>query len=150
MPSSCVLTLECDPGRVLTSGEGTAKYNEDWLGTVRGASSCVLRPRDTREVSSILAHCASRQLAICPQVLITNSSHLSRQPPSLQGGNTGLVGGSVPVFDEVVVSTELMTNIEAIDPGSGVAVCQVLIFMICILSIIFIIIVSSQVWCWRA
>ena len=53
----------------------------------------------------------------------------------------------MPVFDEVVVSTELMTNIEAIDPGSGVAVCQVLIFMICIL---FIIIVSSQVWCWRA
>ena len=60
------------------------------------------------------------------------------------------MGGSVPVFDEVVVSTELMTNIEAIDPGSGVAVCQVLIFMICFLSIIFIIIVSSQVWCWRA
>ena len=60
------------------------------------------------------------------------------------------MGGSVPVFDEVVVSTELMTNIETIDPGSSVAVCQVLIFMICILSIIFIIIVSSQVWCWRA
>ena len=66
-----IVTLECDPGRVLTSSEGTSKYNEDWLGTVRGASSCVLRPRDTREVSSILAHCASRQLAICPQVLVT-------------------------------------------------------------------------------
>ena len=44
---------------------------------------------------------------------------------SFQGGNTGLVGGSVPVFDEVVVSTELMTDIETIDSGSGVAVCQV-------------------------
>ena len=44
---------------------------------------------------------------------------------SFQGGNTGLVGGSVPVFDEVVVSTELMTEIETIDSGSGVAVCQV-------------------------
>ena len=43
---------------------------------------------------------------------------------SFQGGNTGLVGGSVPVFDEVVVSTELMTEIETIDSGSGVAVCQ--------------------------
>ena len=42
-----------------------------------------------------------------------------------QGGNTGLVGGSVPVFDEVVVSTELMTNIETVDTSSGVAVCQV-------------------------
>ena len=29
------------------------------------------------------------------------------------------------MFDEVVVSTELMTDIETIDSGSGVAVCQV-------------------------
>ena len=65
-----IVTFDDDPGRVLTSGEGISKYNEDWLGTVRGASSCVLRPRDTREVSSILAHCSSRHLAICPQVLI--------------------------------------------------------------------------------
>ena len=43
----------------------------------------------------------------------------------VQGGNTGLVGGSVPVFDEVVISTELMTNIETVDTSSGVAVCQV-------------------------
>ena len=56
------------------------------------------------------------------------------------------------MFDEVVVSTELMTNIEAIDPGSGVAVCQVLIFILFISSLlhIFIIILTSQVWCWRA
>ena len=39
------------------------------------------------------------------------------------------MGGSVPVFDEVVVSTELMTDIETIDPGSGVAVCQVVILL---------------------
>ena len=48
--------------------------------------------------------------------------HVSRH---VQGGNTGLVGGSVPVFDEVVISTELMTNIETVDTSSGVAVCQV-------------------------
>ena len=36
-----------------------------------------------------------RKLAICPQ-----------------GGNTGLVGGSVPVFDEVIISTALMDQIE--------------------------------------
>lgn len=28
-----------------------------------------------------------------------------------QGGNTGLVGGSVPVFDEVVVNLGLMTQV---------------------------------------
>ncbi|XP_018022427.1 D-2-hydroxyglutarate dehydrogenase, mitochondrial [Hyalella azteca] len=39
-------------------------------------------------------------------------------------GNTGLVGGSVPVFDEVVISTSLMSNIESVDELSGVVVCQ--------------------------
>lgn len=38
------------------------------------------------QVSQILKHCNSRCLAVVPQ-----------------GGNTGLVGGSVPVFDEVRV-----------------------------------------------
>lgn len=36
------------------------------------------------QVSQILQYCDSRRLAVVPQ-----------------GGNTGLVGGSVPVFDEV-------------------------------------------------
>jgi len=96
-----------DPGRVLTDSSEVAGYNEDWLRTVRGASRCVLKPRDTHEVAGILAHCGTRGLAVCPQ-----------------GGNTGLVGGSVPVFDEVIVSTQLMNKIESIDTSSGVAVCQ--------------------------
>jgi FAD/FMN-containing dehydrogenase len=41
-----------------------------------------------------------------------------------QGGNTGLVGGSVPVFDEVVLSTSNMTRILEIDDAAGVAVAQ--------------------------
>jgi len=96
-----------DAGRVITDSSELAGYNEDWLRTVRGSSRCVLKPRDTHEVAQILAHCGSRGLAVCPQ-----------------GGNTGLVGGSVPVFDEVIVSTQLMNKIENIDTSSGVAVCQ--------------------------
>jgi len=41
-----------------------------------------------------------------------------------QGGNTGLVGGSVPVFDEIVISTDLMNQVIELDPISGVVVCQ--------------------------
>jgi len=96
-----------DSGRVITDSSEVAGYNEDWLRTVRGASRCVLKPRDTQEVAGILAHCGSRGLAVCPQ-----------------GGNTGLVGGSVPVFDEVIVSTQLMNKIEHIDTTSGAAMCQ--------------------------
>ena len=41
-----------------------------------------------------------------------------------QGGNTGLVGGSNPVFDEVIISTSLMNKVEEIDPVSGILVAQ--------------------------
>ena len=79
------LWIWSDPGRVLTSEDGTSKYNEDWLGTVRGGSSCVLRPRDTGEVSSILAHCAARRLAICPQVWSQDSSVIMWKPSIIPG-----------------------------------------------------------------
>lgn len=42
----------------------------------------MLCPKNTEEVSKILKYCNERRLAIVPQ-----------------GGNTGLVGGSVPIFD---------------------------------------------------
>lgn len=38
-----------------------------------------------------------------------------------QGGNTGLVGGSVPVFDEVVLSLQGMNKIRGFDNVSGKA-----------------------------
>ena len=38
-------------GRVLTSSDEVSGYNTDWLRTVRGQTMCVLRPRDTQEVS---------------------------------------------------------------------------------------------------
>ena len=41
-----------------------------------------------------------------------------------QGGNTGLVGGSVPVFDEIIVSMSLMNKVHEIDAVSGYVVCQ--------------------------
>jgi D-2-hydroxyglutarate dehydrogenase len=91
-------------GRVLTLGKGDdlESYNTDWLRTVRGNSSVVLKPKTAEEVSEVLRYCNQERLAVCPQ-----------------GGNTGLVGGSVPVFDEVVFSTSLMRNIESIDAASG-------------------------------
>lgn len=48
-------------------------------------------------------YCNERNLAVCPQ-----------------GGNTGLVGGSVPVFDEIILSTSLMNQVITFDIISGV------------------------------
>jgi FAD/FMN-containing dehydrogenase len=53
-----------------------------------------LRPKNSAEVSAIMRYCNERLLAVVPQ-----------------GGNTGLVGGSVPVFDEVVLSLNRMNKV---------------------------------------
>ncbi|XP_018569933.1 D-2-hydroxyglutarate dehydrogenase, mitochondrial [Anoplophora glabripennis] len=83
------------------------KYNEDWINNLKGSSAIVLKPKSTEEVSHILSFCNDNNLAVCPQ-----------------GGNTGLVGGQLPVFDEIVISTELMNEIISLDDNSGVVVCQ--------------------------
>lgn len=36
-----------------------------------------------------------------------------------QGGNTGMVGGSVPVFDEIILSTALMNQVISFHGVSG-------------------------------
>ena len=36
--------------------------------------------------------------------------------PACQGGNTGLVGGSIPLFDEIVLTTTAMNRILSFDP----------------------------------
>lgn len=67
-----------------------------------GASQLLLRPKTTEEVSRILRYCNENRLAVVPQ-----------------GGNTGLVGGSVPVFDEIIISTQLMNKVLSLDEISG-------------------------------
>ncbi|XP_064577092.1 D-2-hydroxyglutarate dehydrogenase, mitochondrial isoform X2 [Zonotrichia leucophrys gambelii] len=95
------------PGRVITGEEEVKPFNVDWLKSVRGCSQLVLKPQTTAEVSQILRYCHERNLAVNPQ-----------------GGNTGLVGGSVPVFDEIILSTALMNQIISFDKVSGILVCQ--------------------------
>jgi len=41
-----------------------------------------------------------------------------------QGGNTGLVGGSIPVFDEIVLSMKKFDKILDFDPMTGILTCQ--------------------------
>lgn len=95
------------PGRVITDPEELEASNVDWLRTVRGCSKVLLRPRTSEEVSRILRHCHERNLAVNPQ-----------------GGNTGMVGGSVPVFDEIILSTALMNQVISFHDVSGILVCQ--------------------------
>ncbi|XP_017726181.1 PREDICTED: D-2-hydroxyglutarate dehydrogenase, mitochondrial isoform X2 [Rhinopithecus bieti] len=95
------------PGGVVTDPEALQAPNVDWMRTLRGSSKVLLRPRTSEEVSHILRHCHERNLAVNPQ-----------------GGNTGMVGGSVPVFDEIILSTARMNQILSFHSVSGILVCQ--------------------------
>src|SRR3984957_4684118 len=80
-------------------------FNSDWMHKYRGHTRLVLKPKTTEEVSKVLKYCNDNTLAVVPQ-----------------GGNSGLVGGSVPVFDEIVISSSRMNNIRSFDEVSGILV----------------------------
>ena len=89
------------------AGEDLEGYNSDWMRKYRGQARLVLRPQTTEQVSQVLKYCNEKMIAVNPQ-----------------GGNTGLVGGSVPVFDEVVVSLGRMNKIRSFDDVSGIFVAD--------------------------
>ncbi|XP_016501832.2 D-2-hydroxyglutarate dehydrogenase, mitochondrial isoform X1 [Nicotiana tabacum] len=92
---------------VVQDEETLDAVNMDWMRKYKGASKLMLQPRSAEEVSQILKYCSSRSLSVVPQ-----------------GGNTGLVGGSVPAFDEVIVNTSHMNKIISFDKVSGILVCE--------------------------
>jgi FAD/FMN-containing dehydrogenase len=75
-----------DP-HLLTDPTVTGGWATDWTGRFQGATPAVVRPGSTAEVAAVLARCAADGVAVVPQ-----------------GGNTGLVGGSVSLDGEVILS----------------------------------------------
>lgn len=63
---------------VLTEGD-LSPWEQDWRKRYRGRALAVVRPGTTSEVAAVVKACAAHRVALVPQ-----------------GGNTGLVGGSVP------------------------------------------------------
>ena len=109
-------------------------YVTDWTRRYHGTASCVVRPGSAAEVAEVVRCCARHAAAIVPQ-----------------GGNTGLVGGSVPPSagqpgrcgegarggqgtedgQVVVLSTSRLTDLGPVDSlagqvtaGAGVTISQ--------------------------
>jgi len=97
-PSSILSTLS--PSK--TPADELTAFNDDWMGRYKGKSTTVLKPRTTEEVSKIVKYCNEKRIGIVPQ-----------------GGNTGLVGGSVPVRDELILNLSNLNKIRSFDPVSG-------------------------------
>lgn len=87
---------------VSTPAEELDQYNNDWMGKYHGNSTTVLKPKTTEQVSEIVKWCNERRIGIVPQ-----------------GGNTGLVGGSVPLKDELILNLANMNKVRSFDAVSG-------------------------------
>jgi FAD/FMN-containing dehydrogenase len=83
---------------VLVGEESTAAYDNDWTGRFRGRSAAVVRPGTTAEVAAIIDICRRHAMSVVAQ-----------------GGNTGLVGGGVPLHGELVVSLGRMATVGEVD-----------------------------------
>jgi FAD/FMN-containing dehydrogenase len=90
------------PAHVLTDPELTAAYGTDWTGRWSQQPVAVVRPATTAEVSDVVRCCSEHGTAL-----------------TAQGGNTGLVGGSVPGPEGcVVLSTRRLQRLDHVDPSS--------------------------------
>lgn len=97
-----LLRAAVGPDHVLTDADLRATYETDWTGRWRGEALAVVRPASADQVAAVLRACAAAGASVIPQ-----------------GGNTGLVGGSVPRAEsdrpQVVVSTLRLRDLEPVD-----------------------------------
>ena len=90
------------PHHVLTDPELCASYETDWTGRFAGRARAVVRPGTTDEVAAVMARLSDAGRPVVPQ-----------------GGNTGLVGGGVPLHGEVVVSLRRLAVLDPVDVAAG-------------------------------
>jgi len=94
---------------VLREGPLYDAARRDYLKRYSGAALALLLPRSTQEVAASVAAAVRHGVAIVPQ-----------------GGNTGLVGGSVPAASgrNVVLSLSRMRAIRSIDPRDSTLIAE--------------------------
>jgi FAD/FMN-containing dehydrogenase len=96
------LSAALGAAHVLTDPELVAGYTTDWTRRYAGTAECVVRPGTTAEVTDVVRVCARHQVPVVPQ-----------------GGNTGLVGASVPAKGGVVLSTRRLRRLDPVDTLAG-------------------------------
>lgn len=94
---------------VLTGEAEMAPYLREWRDLFRGRARAVVRPGSTEEVAAVMAHAHAQGVAIVPQ-----------------GGNTGLVGGQIPVAEgrEIILSLSRLDRVRDVDPEGNTMVAE--------------------------
>ncbi|KAJ1800191.1 D-lactate ferricytochrome c oxidoreductase [Coemansia sp. RSA 2399] len=84
-----------------------AEYNADHFGKYFGSTTVAVFPRNTEQVSRILAHCNRNLISVVTQ-----------------GGNSGTAGGAIAQCGELIVSLRNMNKVREMDVVSGVLVAD--------------------------
>ena len=89
---------------VLPGDARHAPYLKEWRGKFHGEALAVLRPRDTTMAAELMRRCYRHGIAMVPQA-----------------GNTGLVGGGLPLMEQtaVIVSVDRMSTIRSVDAANN-------------------------------
>lgn len=100
MPSSLTALLAEVVGsnHVVTDADVLAGRSADHTGRYRGKASALVRPGSADEVAQVLRVCRD------------SGAHVT-----VQGGRTSLVAGTVPEYDDVLLSTERLSGISDVD-----------------------------------
>jgi FAD/FMN-containing dehydrogenase len=83
---------------VSTDPDVLATRSVDWTGRYRGRAGVLVRPADSDEVAAVLTICRDAGAYV-----------------TVQGGRTSLVAGTVPEHQDVLLSTERLTDIGEVD-----------------------------------
>ncbi|MDO9002694.1 MAG: FAD-binding oxidoreductase [Aquabacterium sp.] len=92
-----------DEGLILPDSDGAddlAPYLRDWRGRYAGEALAIARPRDTLQVAAVVKLCAHHGVSLVPQ-----------------GGNTSLVGGSIPDGSgkQLLLNLQRLNQVVAVD-----------------------------------
>jgi FAD/FMN-containing dehydrogenase len=90
------------PTGLVTDPDLIAGRTVDWTGRFRGRTEAIARPGTLAEVADTVALARRHGVALVPQ-----------------GGNTGLVGGSVPLHGEVLVHLGRFDRVDPVDPAAA-------------------------------
>ena len=97
------------PKGFLTAPEDIASSLTDWRGLYHGKACGLALPASTAEAAALIKLTAAFGIAVVPQ-----------------GGNTGLVGGQIPIAqgEEIVLSLQRLDKVRAVDTDGDTMIVE--------------------------
>uniref|UniRef100_A0A9E8CSS2 FAD-binding oxidoreductase n=1 Tax=Bosea sp. NBC_00436 TaxID=2969620 RepID=A0A9E8CSS2_9HYPH len=94
---------------VITDADAMVPYLKEWRDLFRGKAQGIVRPGSTAEVAELVKLAAETGTVVVPQ-----------------GGNTGLVGGQIPISEgrEVILSLQRLDKIRAVDTDGDTMIVE--------------------------